>query len=174
MNVPRSSPRPQHPPSQTHPNFRVSHVGRHAAGGKPPARAHERARARGLDALVSPLIPPFVISATITDFVMMGRGRRAGTSREGTRVVAASAWRYITRPRKRARTRARFRGLRVSPRARESHRVTSSYIELNRVTPCILPIINDKYVLAINIIVVLLACDDSLRELRNVRTPHRR
>ena len=57
MNVPRSSPRPQHPPSQTHPNFRVSHVGRHAAGGKPPARAHERARARGLDALVSPLIP---------------------------------------------------------------------------------------------------------------------
>ncbi len=32
----------------------------------------------------------------------------------------------------------------------------------------------DIYVLAINIIVVLLACDDSLRELRNVRTPHRR
>jgi hypothetical protein len=32
-----------------------------------------------------------VMIATITDFVMMGRGRRAGKSREATHVLAASA-----------------------------------------------------------------------------------
>ena len=108
---------------------RVIRVRRETPGASPRARQSERP-----DDLESPLIPRLVMIATIIEFVMMGRGRRAGTSREGTRVVAASAWRYITRPRKRARTRARFRGLRVSPRARESHRVTSSYIELNRVS----------------------------------------
>ena len=51
-------------------------------------RGHQASRS---GALVSPLIPRLVISATFTDFVMMGRGRRAGTSREGMRVVAASA-----------------------------------------------------------------------------------
>ena len=54
-------------------------------------RAHERARARGLDDHESPLHARLVMLATIIDFVMLWRGRRVGTSREGTHVVAASA-----------------------------------------------------------------------------------
>ncbi len=92
----------------------------------PPVRAHERARAREPNPLVSPLIPRLVMILNITDFVMIGRGRRAGTSREVTHVVTASARRWIARPRKRAMTLARFRGLCVSPRARRNHRATTS------------------------------------------------
>ena len=65
---------------------RVIRVRRETPGASTRARQSERP-----DDLESPLIPRLVISATITDFVMMGRGRRAGTSREGTHVVAASA-----------------------------------------------------------------------------------
>jgi len=65
---------------------RVIRVRREAPGASPRARQSEMP-----DDLESPLIPRLVMIATIIDFVMMGRGRRAGTSREGTHVVAASA-----------------------------------------------------------------------------------
>ena len=65
---------------------RVIRVRRETPGASPRARQSERP-----DDLESPLIPRLVMIATKIDFVMMGRGRRAGTSREGTHVVAASA-----------------------------------------------------------------------------------
>ena len=55
-------------------------------------RAQKRAReSERPDDLESPLIPRLVMIATFTDFVMMGCCRRAGTSREVTHAVAASA-----------------------------------------------------------------------------------
>ena len=65
---------------------RVIRVRRETPGASPRARQSEMP-----DDLESPMIPRLVMIATIIDFVMMGRGRRAGTSREGTHVVAASA-----------------------------------------------------------------------------------
>ena len=106
---------------------RVIRVRRETPGASPRARQSERP-----DDLEFTLDLRFVLIATNIDFVMMGCGRRTGTRREGTHVVAASARHQTTHPQKRTRKRARFRGLCVSPRARESHRVTSSKIELHR------------------------------------------
>ena len=54
-------------------------------------RGHERARVRGFDEVVSPVILQTVEVATATVFETRSRGRRAERSREGTHAVAASA-----------------------------------------------------------------------------------